>query len=101
VDMKCDYFVYILSNKRNGTLYTGFTSDLLSRVYAHKNDIVKGFTKKYGIHKLVYFEQCDDYDAALQREKQIKEWKRSWKLELIEKVNPLWQDLWDETLRNS
>ncbi len=99
--MKCDYFVYILSNKRNGTLYTGFTSDLLSRVYAHKNDIVKGFTKKYGIHKLVYFEQCDDYDAALQREKQIKEWKRSWKLELIEKVNPLWQDLWDETLRNS
>ena len=96
-----DYFVYILTNKRNGTLYTGFTSDLLSRVYAHKNDIVKGFTKKYGIHKLVYFEQCDDYDAALQREKQIKEWKRSWKLELIEKVNPLWQDLWDETLRNS
>jgi len=96
-----NYFVYILSNKRNGTLYTGFTSDLLSRVYAHKNDIVKGFTKKYGIHKLVYFEQCDDYDAALQREKQIKEWKRSWKLELIEKVNPLWQDLWDETLRNS
>jgi putative endonuclease len=99
--MMSNYFVYILSNKRNGTLYTGFTSDLLSRVYAHKNDVVKGFTKKYGIHKLVYFEQYDDYDAALQREKQIKEWKRSWKLELIEKVNPLWQDLWDETLRNS
>jgi putative endonuclease len=98
--MMSNYFVYILSNKRNGTLYTGFTGDLLSRVYVHKNDIVKGFTKKYAIHKLVYFEQCDDYDAALQREKQIKEWKRSWKLELIEKVNPLWQDLWDETLRN-
>jgi putative endonuclease len=99
--MMSNYFVYILSNKRNGTLYTGFTGDLLRRVYAHKNDVVKGFTKKYGIHKLVYFEQCHDYDAALQREKQIKEWKRSWKLELIEKVNPLWQDLWDETLRNS
>jgi putative endonuclease len=98
--MMSNYFVYILSNKRNGTLYTGFTSDLLSRVYAHKNDVVEGFTKKYGVHKLVYFEHCDDYDAALQREKQIKEWKRSWKLELIEKANPLWRDLWDETLRN-
>jgi putative endonuclease len=94
------YFVYILASERNGTLYVGFTSDLLQRVYAHKNDLVKGFTKKYGVHKLVYFEVCDDYDAALQREKQIKEWKREWKIELIEKTNPLWQDLWDETLRN-
>jgi putative endonuclease len=68
--MTNNYFEYILSSKPNGTLYTGFTSDLLSRVYEHKNDIVKGFTKKYGIHKLVYFEQCDDYDAAPQREKQ-------------------------------
>jgi len=76
----------------------GFTSDLLQRVYAHKNDLVKGFTKKYGVHKLVYFETCDDYDAALQREKQIKEWKREWKLKLIEKTNPLWQDLWMKRL---
>jgi putative endonuclease len=95
------YFVYILASKRNGTLYVGFTGDLLQRVYVHKNDLVKGFTRKYGVHKLVHFECCDDYDAALQREKQIKEWKRSWKLELIEKANPLWQDLWNETLKNS
>jgi putative endonuclease len=94
------FFVYVLASERNGTLYVGFTSDLLQRVYAHKNDLIKGFTKKYGVHKLVYFEVCDDYDAALQREKQIKEWKRAWKIELIEKTNPLWQDLWDETLRN-
>jgi putative endonuclease len=93
-----EYFVYILANKRNGTLYTGCTNDLLRRVYEHKNNFVKGFTKKYGIHKLVYFEQCESHDSALQREKQIKEWKRRWKLELIEKVNPLWQDLWDEML---
>ncbi len=95
------YFVYILANKRNGTLYIGFTSDLLNRVSQHKNNITKGFTKKYGVHKLVYFEQYDDYDAVLQREKQLKEWKREWKLELIEKANPLWQDLWEETLRDS
>jgi putative endonuclease len=95
-----EYFVYILANKRNGTLYTGFTSDLLNRVSQHKNNLVDGFTKKYSVHKLVYFEQCDDYDAALQREKDIKEWKRKWKVELIEKVNPLWQDLYDETLSN-
>ncbi len=73
-----DYFVYILASQRNGTLYVGFTSDLLQRVYSHKNDFVKGFTNKYGVHKLVYYEQCDDYDTALGREKQIKEWKRDW-----------------------
>jgi len=95
------YYIYILANIRNGTLYTGWTNDLVRRVYEHKNDFVKGFTKKYGVHKLIYFEQCDDYDAALQREKQIKEWKRKWKLELIEKVNPLWQDLYDELLKQS
>jgi putative endonuclease len=93
-----EYYVNILANKRNGTLYTGWTNDLVRRVYEHKNDFVKGFTKKYGIHTLVYFEKCDDYDVALQREKQIKEWKRKWKLELIEKVNPLWQDLYYEIL---
>ncbi|MHB8104401.1 MAG: GIY-YIG nuclease family protein [Dehalococcoidales bacterium] len=91
-------FVYILANKRNGTLYTGVTNDLLRRVNEHKNDFVKGFTRKYGIHMLVYFEQCDDYDVALQREKQIKDWKRKWKLDLIEKANPSWRDLYDELL---
>lgn len=96
-----DYFVYILTNKRNGTLYVGFTGELLERVYAHKHDLVDGFTKKYKIHTLVYFEPCDDYDAALQREKQVKEWKRKWKVELIEKTNPLWLDLYDELLKNS
>ena len=96
-----DYFIYILANKRNGTLYTGFTNDLLRRVCEHKNNVVKGFTKKYGVHKLVYYEQCDDFDAALQREKQIKEWKRKWKIKLIEKVNPLWQDFYDEILSDS
>jgi putative endonuclease len=96
-----EYFVYILASKRNGTLYTGVTNDLFRRIDEHKNDLVKGFTNKYGVHTLVYFEQCDDYDTALQREKHIKEWKRKWKLELIEKVNPFWQDLYDEMLKTS
>jgi putative endonuclease len=91
-----EYYVYILANKRNGTLYTGFTNDLLRRVYEHKNEFVEGLTRRYGIHKLVYFEQCDDYDSGLQREKQIKEWKRKWKLELIEQDNPKWNDLYEE-----
>lgn len=93
-----EYYTYILASKRNGTLYVGCTNDLVRRVYEHKNDFFKGFTKKYGVHMLVYFEQCDDFDSALQREKQIKEWKRKWKLELVEKGNPLWQDLYDELL---
>ena len=93
-----EYFIYILASKRNGTLYVGCTNDLIRRIYEHKNDFVKSFTKKYGVHTLVYYEQFDDFDKALQREKQIKEWKRKWKLELIEKVNPLWQDLYDEML---
>jgi putative endonuclease len=93
-----EYYIYILANKRNGTLYVGMTNDLARRVYEHKNDFVQGFTKKYGVHCLVYYEQCDDFDSALQREKQIKEWKRAWKLELIEKVNPLWKDLFEEII---
>jgi putative endonuclease len=98
VDRMNNFYVYILASKRNGTLYVGFTSDLLQRVYAHKNDIVEGFTNKYEVHKLVYYEQCDDFESALAREKQIKEWQRKWKLELIEKVNPLWQDLYEELI---
>ena len=93
-----NHYVYILASKRNGTLYIGVTNDLMRRVYEHKNNFVKGFTRKYGVHTLVYFEQCDSFDSALSREKQIKEWKGKWKLELIEKVNPLWQDLYQELI---
>lgn len=91
-----NFYIYILASKRNGTLYIGSTSDLARRIYEHKNDFVEGFTKKYGVHTLVYFEECDDRDAAILREKQIKEWKRRWKLEMIEKVNPEWRDLYEQ-----
>ena len=91
-----NYYVYILASKRNGTLYTGVTNDLMRRVYEHRNDFTKGFTKKYGVHELVYFEQCEDYESGVQREKRIKEWKRKWKIELIEKANPEWNDLYEE-----
>ena len=87
------YYIYILANKRNGTIYTGVTSDLIKRIYEHKNDLVEGFTKKYKVHELVYFEEANDVESAIKREKQIKAWKRSWKLELIEKENPSWKDL--------
>ena len=78
-------FVYILASARNGTLYVGVTSDLLKRVWEHKNDIVEGFTKRYAVHKLVWFEKHETMENAIVREKAIKEWKRKWKLELIEK----------------
>ncbi len=90
------YYVYILASKLNGTLYVGVTNDLIRRVYEHKNDFVEGFTNKYGVHRLVYFEECEDFDSARQREKRIKEWKRKWKIELIEKENPEWRDLYEE-----
>jgi putative endonuclease len=92
------YYVYILASRRNGTLYVGVTGNLQQRVYAHRNDFVEGFAKKYGVHMLVYFEECDEREGALRREKQIKEWKRRWKLELIEKSNPEWQDLYEKIL---
>ncbi|MCB1582182.1 MAG: GIY-YIG nuclease family protein [Xanthomonadales bacterium] len=88
--------VYILSNKRNGTLYVGVTSDLIHRVYQHKNNLVEGFSKKYQTHVLVYFEQHLTMEAAITREKQIKEWKRAWKVKLIEEHNPYWNDLYDD-----
>jgi putative endonuclease len=91
-----EYYVYILASKRNGTLYIGMTNDLARRVHEHKNDFVKGFTNKFAVHILVYYEQCESFDSALQREKQLKEWRRSWKLELIEGGNPLWKDLFGE-----
>lgn len=87
--------VYILSNQRNGTLYTGVTSNLVQRVWQHKNDLVDGFTKKYQAHMLVWYEQHESMESAILREKQIKDWKRQWKLELIEKLNPYWNDLYN------
>ena len=90
--------VYILANKRNGTLYTGVSSDLIKRVYEHKNGLADGFTKKYRIHHLVYFELHEDMLAAISREKQIKKWNRAWKLELIEKNNPEWRDLYEDII---
>lgn len=88
--------VYILASKRNGTLYVGVTSDLVRRLYEHKHDMVEGFTKKYKVHSLVWFEGTDNIESAIMREKQLKSWKRQWKLELIEKTNPEWRDLYDE-----
>lgn len=88
--------VYILASKRNGTLYTGVTSDLLKRVYQHRNGTFSGFTQKYDVKHLVWFEQHVAMDQAIIREKRIKKWNRAWKLELIEKDNPDWRDLAEE-----
>ena len=90
--------VYILASQRNGTLYIGVTSNLVQRIWQHKNDRIKGFTEKYGVHGLVYFELLDDMLSAITREKQLKKWNRAWKLALIEKQNPTWQDLWPTIL---
>lgn len=86
--------VYILASKRNGTLYTGVTNNLLRRIWEHKNNIVEGFTKKYNVHLLVHYELFTDIRLALAREKEIKQWTRAWKTQLIEKDNPLWKDLY-------
>jgi len=88
--------VYILANKRNGTLYIGVTSDLPKRAWEHKNDLVEGFSSKYKIRRLVYYEIYGDMMSAITREKQMKKWNRAWKLELIKEENPEWNDLWDE-----
>jgi len=86
--------VYILTSKRNGTLYVGVTSDLVKRVWEHKNNLVEGFTKRYGVHRLVWYELHESMDSAIQREKRVKEWKRKWKVPLIESKNPNWEDLY-------
>jgi putative endonuclease len=88
--------VYILASQRNGTLYTGVTSDLPKRIWEHKNDATEGFSKRYGVHLLVYFELHSDMLSAIAHEKQIKKWNRVWKIRLIEAMNPEWRDLWDE-----
>jgi len=86
--------IYILASKRHGTLYIGVTSNLVKRVWQHKQEEIEGFTKKYHVHVLVYYELHESMKAAIAREKQLKKWNRSWKIRLIEKVNPDWQDLW-------
>ena len=88
--------VYILASRRNGTLYVGVTSDLMKRVWEHKNDFVEGFTKRYGVHTLVWYERHETMESAIAREKAIKEWKRIWKLEMIERTNPDWKDLYQD-----
>jgi putative endonuclease len=93
-----DCYVYIMANRRNGTIYTGCTSNLPQRVYAHKHDFVDGFTKRYGCHTLVYYEGPGSYDGARSREIAIKKWHRKWKLRLIEQGNPDWKDLYSEIL---
>ncbi|MBM3256672.1 MAG: GIY-YIG nuclease family protein [Candidatus Moranbacteria bacterium] len=87
------YYIYILASKKNGTLYIGVTNNLERRMYEHKNEVIKGFTKKYDVKNLVYYEETDDVSIAITREKQLKKWNREWKLKLIEKENPGWKDL--------
>ncbi|HEV2111213.1 MAG TPA: GIY-YIG nuclease family protein [Gammaproteobacteria bacterium] len=90
--------VYILASDKNGTLYTGVTSDLVKRIWEHKNGSTEGFTKKYDIHTLVWYEQHETMESAISREKTIKKWRRAWKLELIEESNPEWRDLYPEII---
>jgi putative endonuclease len=88
------YYVYILASRKNGTLYIGVTNDLLKRAYEHKNNLIEGFTEKYKVHILVYYEETGSIEEAILREKRIKKWKRQWKINLIEKLNPNWDDLY-------
>lgn len=89
------YYVYIMTKGRNSTFYVGITSDLQRRIWEHKTDAVEGFTKKYGIHQLVYYEIFDDPENAILREKRLKKWNRAWKMRLIEGMNPEWNDLYE------
>lgn len=90
------YYVYVMASKRNGTLYVGVTGNLTKRVFEHRNNLTEGFTKKYSIHNLVYYEITNDINAAILREKQMKKWKRQWKINMIERENPGWKDLFAE-----
>jgi putative endonuclease len=93
------YYVYILASERNGTLYIGVTNDLVRRVTEHRDGAVDGFTRRYGVKSLVHFEVFDDPASAITREKQMKKWRRAWKLRLIEKENPKWRDRYEEICR--
>lgn len=90
------YYIYLLASQRNGTLYVGVTSDLIKRIWQHKNEATEGYTKEYQVKRLVYFEQYENVNDAILREKRLKHWNRKWKLALIEKDNPNWNDLYDE-----
>jgi len=90
-----DYYVYIFASRKNGTLYIGVTNDLVKRIWEHRSDLVEGFTQKYGVHRLVWFESTPDVTAAIEREKRIKKWRRAWKVDLIERMNPSWTDLYE------
>ena len=92
------YYVYVLASKKNGTLYIGVTNNLVKRVYEHKNDLVAGFTEQYRVHNLIYFESYEYIKEAISREKRLKKWNRQWKIELIEKGNPDWKDLYSEII---
>ena len=94
-----NYYVYILASKKNGTLYIGVTSNLAKRIYEHKHKLIGGFTKKYNVDRLVYYETTEYVESAILREKQMKKWKRQWKIELIEKKNPNWKDLYYDIIR--
>lgn len=91
-----NYYLYILAGKKNGTLYIGVTGDLIKRIYEHKQDIIDGFTKKYNVHDLVYYEVYQNVEEAILREKQMKKWNRKWKIRCIEEMNPEWKDLYNE-----
>ena len=93
------FYVYIMASRQNGTLYAGSTSDLIKRVWEHKNNIIPGFTAKYKVHKLVYYEVHETYGEAARREKRFKNWCRQWKVNLIEDLNPEWHDLYEEICR--
>jgi len=90
------YYVYIMASQRNGTLYIGVTNDLVRRVFEHRNGVVGGFTERHSVKVLVFFEVHVSIEAAIRREKALKRWNRKWKLDLIERENPTWRDLWEE-----
>ena len=96
--MDKQYYVYILASGKNGTLYIGITSDLIRRIWEHKNGIIEGFSNKYNVDKLVYYEIFDDPENAIKREKRLKSYKRQWKIDLIEKSNPAWKDLYQNII---
>ncbi len=93
------FFVYMLASKKNGTIYTGVTSQLPTRIAIHRDDLVDGFTKRYGVHMLVWYEWLEFAEPAIRREKQLKKWKRAWKVRLIEEMNPNWDDLYPALFR--
>jgi putative endonuclease len=96
--MEKNFYVYILANKQNGPLYIGVTSDIIKRSWEHKNKLIEGFTEKHDINKLVYYEHFKDAEYAIQREKRLKKYNRKWKIDLIEKANPDWKDLYEDLI---